>query len=89
MYTLITLPVQKYVITQNQKFDIWLSEVVDVASLVLGHLCVKVLLHCLLGLLCELELRPGSPFLGELVHLGIQVLLLHQVGGIPDDTTHK
>ena len=43
----------------------------------------------LLGLLCELKLGPGRPLLGELVHLCSQVLRLHQVGGIPDDTTQK
>ena len=56
---------------------------------VLRHLVVQMFPHGLLGLLCELELGPGRPLLGELVDLCIQVLLLHQVDSIPDDTQNK
>ena len=65
------------------------SHFVDIAKFVLGHLVVQMIPHSLLGLLCELELGPGRPLLGKLVDLCVQVLLLHQVDSIPDDTQNK
>ena len=65
------------------------SHFVDIAKFVLGHLVVQMIPHGLLGLLCELELGPGRPLLGKLVNFCVQVLLLHQVDSIPDDTQNK